>query len=202
MFEIRSFIILTTISLSLYTTLNSQLPFNDITRKIEYEEIINYESFDKQNLFENAFEWAQISDFAISYIDSVNHNKIICEKIFELKYESKGLLATVGSREYGIQYSLILDFKDGKMRCRATNINFLKYEDPSMTGINWGYGITTTKIREGEIVTNDAEKFYPIGKNDKKYHEMFTYFFDNIDNEILNTINYLSTYISDSNNNW
>jgi len=202
MVKIEILILLSSVCLSFHINGNSQLSYNNNTQQIEYEMIQNYVSINKLSLFEKAVEWSHINDMAIIYIDSINNDKVIFEKIFELKYTDKGLLSTIGSKEYGIQYSMIIDFKDEKIRCRITNINFLEYKNPKATGINWGYGITTTNIREGEINAFDAENFYPIEINEKKYQEMYTYFFENINVEISKTISYLSKYLTDSNDDW
>lgn len=200
-FEKRLLLISLCLCIIIYS-MSQNIPFDKITNKIEYEKIMEFQKMSQYELFIEINEWAIINDITILYSDSSEYSKIICEKIFNLEYREKPTLtSTVGSQEYGIQYNLIIDFKENRIRCKISNLNFLEFINPSAIGL-YGRGIATTKINQGEIIVHRAEEFYPIEKNKNKYHEMYNFFFENIHHEIITTFSDINNYILTSDDDW
>ena len=160
------------------------LPFNDSVNKIEYLGINEYPNCSKSDLYYLAKEWLLINDFIVLMEDSAS-TRILAEKMFKSHYPGDNLLFSSDlSRDRGIRYNLILDFKNNRVRYNFTNFKILKFKDPytyTIQGNNIPYVI---KEDEGEIIISDAEDYYPIEKTESSQRKAYKYFFREIDDKV------------------
>ncbi len=177
------------------------LPVNNFSHKIEYQDIREYSNFPKSELYYLAKEWLLINDFIVLMEDSTS-TRILAEKMFKSHYPGEnGFFSLEMSRERGIRYNLILEFKDYKVRYTFTNFKILKFKDPLTYSIQSNYGTYLIKEDEGEIEVSDAENYFPVEKINQTERKAYTYFLKELDSNVNALISSLNEYLG-QNSQW
>ena len=112
----------------------SQLPINNSTNLIEFEEIVAVEGMSKNDLYYKAKEWfARTFNSAndVVQMENIESGKIIGKGISDI------IVNFLGSKtKEMLHYTLILSVKDGRYRLKLTNFYFQVYPDPTIDNLS------------------------------------------------------------------
>jgi len=178
----------------------AELPFNE-DKKFCYQGVVEIPNKNREQLYKEAKEYVLLNyknkDFPV-LIEEENE-RIYVKGTFKVRFRKYYFPIFFKTKIYDEVYTMKIYFKDNKIRYEISDIFLQRKINAKATGYYWGYGISTTSIKESEIIKYDLEKFYI-----KRYRGQFYRLFQDSDKDIKNEIDKLSNYLKKDNNmnNW
>lgn len=197
--KIILFLFLSTLNFNVYCQL-AELPFGD-NQKIKYEGIVEVKKKSKSELYNDAKEYILMNYTNKGYptlIDETNE-RIYVKGTFKVPFRKWYFPFIFKTTIYDEIYTLKLYFKEGRFRYEITEINIQRKTNARATGYYWGSGVTTTTLKQSEVITNELEKYYIPRYRKKKYK-----LFQSSDNSINKEISKLTYFLRKENkmNDW
>ena len=159
-------------------SLNSTLPVNDESKLISFEKVLEVPEVKKNEIFDRAMNW--ISAYYKNPTDVIRERnpdagKILCKARFKIFNEPNkdGIATDAGV----IQYTLTLQFKDGKYKYEITEFNWKqlsyypieRWLNTSSPSYNKAYEYYLLQVNDYSFKTiADLEKNMAIKKKEKK----------------------------------
>jgi hypothetical protein len=178
----------------------AELPFNE-DDKICYTGIIDVPNKTKEEIYEQMKEY-----LFLNYTNKGNpitidekDNRLYVKGSFKVKFRKKYFPVTIITRVFDEVYTLKLFFKDNRMKYEIVDVTIQRKLDARVSGINWGYGLSSAKIKEAKIIMFNLEEFY-TPKHRKKFGKLY----QESDSGMKEVIKKFTNYLSEDNNlnNW
>jgi len=178
----------------------AELPFNE-DKKICYQGVVEIPQKNKTQLYKEAKEYVLLNyiNKGCPVILDEENERIYVKGAFKVRFRKFYFPFFFSTKKYDEVYTMKIYFKDNKIRYDISDIFIQRKLNAKATGYYWGYGVSTTTIKESEILKYDLEKLYI-----KRYRGKFYRLFQDSDNGTKGEIEKFSNYLKKDNNmnNW